>query len=207
MKDPLSRVGAVVACVALQTSATAQRIARRAGYLDWPAAAASKPVSAADKPACFLDSGFSPEGSAEQWVYRVIRAAQHSIRSAAYSFTSREVVRRLINAKRRGVDVAVVVDERSNVEEDRTGRAHGALNALVAAGIPTRTLAAYRIAHDKDFVVDGETVETGSYNFSDSAARRNSDNAVAIWNCLATAKAFLDHWQSRWNQGIDYQQS
>jgi phosphatidylserine/phosphatidylglycerophosphate/cardiolipin synthase-like enzyme len=103
--------------------------------------------------------------------------------------------------------VAVVVDERSNIEEDRSGRAHAALNALVAAGIPTRTLAAYQIAHDKDFVVDGETVETGSYNFSDSAARRNSENAVVIWNCPATAKAFLDHWQSRWNQGVDYQPS
>jgi len=178
VKDPLSRVGAVVACVALQTSATAQGIARRAGCLHWPAAAASKPVSATDKPACFLNSGISPEGSAEQWVYRAIGSAQHSIRLAAYSFTSCEIVRRLIDANRCGVDVAVVVDERSNIEEHRSGRAHGALNVLVAAGIPTRTLAAYRIAHDKDFVVDGETVETGSYNLSDSAARRNSENAV-----------------------------
>ncbi|KQR76980.1 hypothetical protein ASG35_11905 [Burkholderia sp. Leaf177] len=164
-------------------------------------------MSAADKPACFLDSGFSPEGSAEQWVYRAIGSAQHSIRLAAYSFTSREVVRRLINAKRRGVDVAVVVDERSNVEYDRSGRTHAALNALVAAGIPTRALAAYRVVHDKDFVVDGETVETDSCNFNDSAARCNSENAVVIWNCPATAKAFLDHWQSRWNQGVDYQPS
>ncbi len=63
------------------------------------------------------------------------------------------------------------------------------------------------LPHDKHFVVDGETVETGSYNFSDSAARRDSENAVVIWNCPATAKAFLDHWQSRWNQGVDYQPS
>ncbi|CAN7697639.1 phospholipase D family protein [Caballeronia sp. LjRoot29] len=204
MKSYLFRVSAVLACVAHRTTATGQGIARIGGYSDWRAATVSKPVSAADKPAWFSNSGFSPEGSAEQWVYRGIRSAQHSTRLAAYSFTSREVVRRLIDAKRRGVDVAVVVDERSNIEEHRLGRAHGALNVLVAAGIPTRTLAAYRIAHDKDFVVDGETVETGSYNFSDSPARRNSENAVAIWNCPATAKVFLDHWQSRWNQGVDY---
>ncbi|OTP75623.1 Plasmid conjugative transfer endonuclease [Caballeronia sordidicola] len=108
-------------------------------------------MSATDKPACFLDPGFSPEGSAEQWVYRAIGSAQHSIRLAAYSFTSREVVRRLIDAKRRGVDVAVVVDERSNTEEDRSGSAHAALNALVAAEIPTRTLAAYQLAPRQAF--------------------------------------------------------
>ena len=164
-------------------------------------------TSAANKPACFVDSGFSPEGSAKQWVYRAIDSARSSIRLGAYSFTSREVVRRLIDAKDRGVDVAVVVDERSNVDEDRSGRSRAALDALVRAGIPTRTLAAYQAAHDKNFVVDGRTVETGSYNFSDSAARRNSENAVVIWNCPATARVFLDHWQSRWNQGVDYRAS
>jgi phosphatidylserine/phosphatidylglycerophosphate/cardiolipin synthase-like enzyme len=204
VKTSVRLLVALGSCVALQTPSFAQGVsAINLPFLHMDVDAASD----ADKPACFLDSGFSPEGSAEQWVYRAIGSARHSIRLAAYSFTSREVVRRLIDAKRRGVDVAVVVDERSNVEEDRSGRSRAALNALVGAGIPTRTLAAFQAAHDKDFIVDGKTVETGSYNYTDSAARRNSENAVVIWNCPATAKAFLDHWQSRWNQGVDYQAS
>jgi phosphatidylserine/phosphatidylglycerophosphate/cardiolipin synthase-like enzyme len=154
--------------------------------------------------ACRIEQGFSPEGSAQRLVFKALDSADHSIRLAAYSFTSREVVRRLIEAKTRGVDVKVLVDARSNLVEDRSGRARAALKALVEAGIPTRTLSTYAAAHDKFFVVDGNHVESGSYNFSDSAARRNSENALVLWACESSAAPFLDHWQSRWNQGVNY---
>lgn len=204
VKRALLSITSALACLPLSSAVFGQRISgANLGLMR----VALESASAANKPACFVDSGFSPEGSAEQWVYYAIDSAQSSIRLGAYSFTSREVVRRLIDAKDRGVDVAVVVDERSNVDEDRSGRSRAALNSLVKAGIPTRTLAVYQAAHDKDFVVDGRTVETGSYNFSDSAARRNSENAVVIWNCPVTAKLFLDHWQSRWNQAVAYRAS
>ncbi|MFT0173434.1 hypothetical protein ACLKMY_31310 [Paraburkholderia mimosarum] len=49
----------------------------------------------------------------------------------AYLFTSRTVVASLIAAHRRGVDVAVTVDYRNNIEEDRSGRARGAWRTCV----------------------------------------------------------------------------
>ncbi|KVU84462.1 endonuclease [Burkholderia ubonensis] len=150
-----------------------------------------------------IEVGFSPEGSAEQLVEKAINSARSSIRLAAYSFTSPAVVQALIAAKRRGVDVAVVVDEKNNLQEDRRAGA-AALNLLVNAGIPTRTISVYPIHHDKYFVVDGLDVETGSFNYSQAAARRNSENAIVIWHDPALAKAYLDHWQSRWAQGVDY---
>lgn len=61
-----------------------------------------------------VQAGFSPEGSAEQLVLKTIETAQHNIRLMGYSFTSPEVVRALISAKRRGVDVKVVLDEKGN---------------------------------------------------------------------------------------------
>ncbi|CAG9264387.1 Phosphatidylserine/phosphatidylglycerophosphate / cardiolipin synthase-like protein [Burkholderia diffusa] len=150
-----------------------------------------------------IEVGFSPEGSAEQLVLEAIGSARSSIRLAAYSFTSPRVVAALIAAKRRGVDVAVVVDEKNNLHEDaRSGRA--ALNLLVNAGIPARTISVYPIHHDKYFVVDGESVETGSFNYSQAAARRNSENAIVIWRNPVLAKSYLEHWQSRWEQGVPY---
>ncbi|WP_433960848.1 phospholipase D family protein [Burkholderia pyrrocinia] len=154
-----------------------------------------------------IEVGFSPDGSAQALVLKTIGSARSSIRLAAYSFTSPEVVRALIDAKRRGVDVAAVVDEKNNLREDRSGKARAALNLLVNAGIPTRTISVYPIHHDKYFVVDGLDVETGSFNYSEAAARRNSENALVIWRDPALAKAYLDHWQSRWAQGIDYRSS
>ncbi|KWN79238.1 endonuclease [Burkholderia ubonensis] len=154
-----------------------------------------------------VEAGFSPEGSAEQLVLRALGSAHHSIRLCAFSLTSPVVVRELIDAKRRGVDVAVVADERQNVREDRSGKGRAALNLLVNAGIPTRTVSVYAELHDKFALIDGETVQTGSFNYSAAAARRNSENAIVIWRDGSLARSYLDHWQSRWSQGVDYRSS
>ncbi|CAI1241282.1 Phospholipase D precursor [Serratia ficaria] len=93
-----------------------------------------------------------------------------------YSFTAPEVVRALIQAHRRGVDVKVVLDDKGN--RNRSGQA--AMNTLVNAGIPVRTNSHYAILHDKVMIVDGRTVETGSMNFTRSGATRNSENVLVI---------------------------
>lgn len=157
------------------------------------------PVEAEASDSQTVEVGFSPEGSAERIVEKVIDSAQHSIRVAAYSFTSPEVVRGLINAKRRGVDVAVVVDAKANVAEGSKG-AH-ALSALVTAGIPVRVVSVYPIHHDKFVVTDGANVQTGSFNYSRAAADRNSENVIYIRNNQAVASQYLAHWQDRWAKG------
>jgi len=147
-----------------------------------------------------IEAGFSPEGGAEALVLKVIDSARTSVRLAGYSFTSPKVVRALLDAKRRGIDVAVVVDDRSN----HAKVSQQALNLLVNASIPTRTVDRYAIHHDKYVVVDDRHVETGSFNFTTSAARRNSENVLVVWNNPALAKRYSQHWESRFAQGIDY---
>ncbi len=147
-----------------------------------------------------IEVGFSPEGSAQKLVLSTIDAATSSIRVAAYVFTSPDVTRALVAAKQRGVDVAVVADHRSNLEEARSTAGRHALTLLAKAGIPTRTVKSYPIHHDKFMVVDGMAVETGSFNFT-AAAKSNSENALVVWNDPALAETYLNHWQSRWDQG------
>ncbi|ONZ20924.1 endonuclease [Burkholderia cenocepacia] len=150
-----------------------------------------------------VESAFSPDGGAEALVLKAIGAARSSIRVAAYSFTSPPVTRALLAAKRRGVNVAVVVDDKGN----RAKSSKQALNLLVNAGIPTRTIDAYAIHHDKYLVIDAEHVETGSFNYSASAASRNSENVVVVWNNPQLASRYLTHWQSRFDQGTPYRSS
>ncbi|RZF25852.1 phospholipase D family protein [Paraburkholderia sp. UYCP14C] len=154
---------------------------------------------APDGPA--IDTGFSPEGSAERLVLKAICTARHSIHLSAYSFTSPTIVQALIEAHRRGVDVAVVADRKSNLIEDRSGKGRIALDLLSGAGVGVRTIDAYPIHHDKFMVIDGESVETGSFNYTTSAARYNSENAVVMWHVPVVAQAYQQHWQSRFNQG------
>jgi phosphatidylserine/phosphatidylglycerophosphate/cardiolipin synthase-like enzyme len=148
--------------------------------------------------------GFSPDGGAEQLVLQTIRSARQSIRVMAYSFTAPAVVRALLDAKRRGVDVAVTVDYHSNVDEDRSGKAAAAMGALAYAGVPVVVVRAYPIQHSKFVVVDNATVETGSYNYSQAAARVNSENVLVLSNHPEIAKAYLDDWKAVTSQGEPY---
>lgn len=145
--------------------------------------------------------GFSPEGSALQLVVNTLDGARQSIRLMGYSFTSRDVVKALMEARRRGVDVKVVLDEKGN-----TGKASvAAMNLLVNAGIPVRTVSRFSIMHDKVIVTDGQNVEVGSFNYSRAAATLNSENVLVLTGVPGVAQTYLAHWQSRWELGTDWQ--
>jgi len=150
-----------------------------------------------------IESAFSPDAGSEELVIKVINASQKSIRLAAYSFTSPNVVRALLAAKKRGVDVRIVVDEKGN----KSKASLAALNLVANAGIPTRTISTYAIHHDKYIVSDERHVQNGSFNYSQAATKSNSENVVVIWNNPELAASFLKHWESRFSQGTDYSSS
>ncbi|EWG67621.1 MULTISPECIES: phospholipase D family nuclease [unclassified Enterobacter] len=153
--------------------------------------------------AASIEAGFSPEGTALQLVITTIETAQQEIRLMGYSFTSPVVVRALIGAKRRGVDVRVVLDERAN-----TGKASvAAMNLLVNAGIPVRTVNSFKILHDKVLITDRKNTQLGSFNYSTSADRSNSENVLVIRDDAEVAGIYLQHWQSRWDKGADWYSS
>lgn len=156
-------------------------------------------------PACAasLQTGFSPEGSAEALVLKVIGSAKHDLRMMGYSFTSPTISAALAKAARSGVDVKLVLDEHGN--EGRASK--NAMNYVVNAGVQLRTIDKYKIQHDKVIVVDGQTVETGSFNYTASAAKANSENVLVAWEVPDLAADYLRHWQSRWDQGTDYRSS
>lgn len=150
-----------------------------------------------------IESGFSPEGSAERLILKVINASQKSLRLAAYSFTSPTVTRALMDARRRGVDVRVVVDDKGN--KSKSGVA--ALNLLVGAGIPVRSIDDYAIHHDKYLIADGVHVQTGSFNYSQAAANANSENVIVIWHNADVAASYQRHWASRFEKGKEVKRS
>lgn len=144
-----------------------------------------------------IESAFSPDAGGEGLVLKVISSANQEVRLAAYSFTSPAIVKALIAAEKRGGDVRVVVDDKGN-----RGKANiAALNLLVNAGISVRTNASYAIHHDKYIIVDGCHVQNGSFNYSNAAAKSNSENVLVVWNDANLSASFLKHWQSRRNEG------
>jgi len=150
-----------------------------------------------------IELAFSPEAGAEALVLKVIGGARSTLRLAGYSFTSPAIVRALIDARRRGVDVRVLLDDKGN-----RGKANiAAMNLIVGAGIPTKVISAYAIHHDKYIVVDGRHTETGSFNYSQAAARSNSENVLVVWDNPKVAATYIAHWERRWAQGMAIEMS
>jgi phosphatidylserine/phosphatidylglycerophosphate/cardiolipin synthase-like enzyme len=151
-----------------------------------------------------MEVAFSPDEGSEHLVIKVIDSARREIRMLTYSFTSAPVTQALLRAKKRGVDVKVVADEKNNGAQDRSGKARAALSALANADVDVRTISVYPIHHDKVVIADGETVELGSFNYSDAAAHKNSENVLVNWKNPALAKVYLKHFARNYSQSRAY---
>ena len=146
-----------------------------------------------------VTAAFSP-GTAEQTVIDTIRSARHSIHVAAYSFTSRPIAQALIDARAHGVEVAAVLDK-CNL----TGRYSGA-TFLAHAGIPVRVDSQYASMHDKFMVIDGVTVETGSFNFTRAAGNgRNAENVIILRDMPDVAAAYEQEFVRLWVESDSFE--
>lgn len=150
----------------------------------------SKTVAAAGR----LEVAFSPDEGAEALVLKAVGSAQAEICVMAYTFNSAPVTKALLAAVHRGVKVRMVVDHKNNLTQDSSGKARAALGALHHAGAEVRTIRVYQIAHDKVMVIDGRHVEMGSFNYSASAERRNSENVLVNWDNPDLAAVYRRHF-------------
>ncbi|QFY43009.1 DUF1669 domain-containing protein [Candidatus Methylospira mobilis] len=132
--------------------------------------------------------GFSRgEPSAKDIVLQAIADAQVSIYMAAYQFTQDDIVGALLGAQKRGVKIAVVLDKT---------QAHGAVQAeLVRSGIGCAIDHRHKIMHHKFLVVDMTSVETGSFNYSESADKANAENAIYIRGSPSLAAKYKAQWE------------
>ncbi|WP_337052049.1 phospholipase D-like domain-containing protein [Serratia fonticola] len=99
----------------------------------------------------------------------------------------------------RGVAVRVVADEKAN--NDR----YTAVTFLANQDVPVRLDSRYAIMHNKFMVIDGSTVETGSFNFTASAVKRNAENALLIENAPELAAAYQGEFNRLWNESTAVQ--
>jgi phosphatidylserine/phosphatidylglycerophosphate/cardiolipin synthase-like enzyme len=133
---------------------------------------------------------FSPDGGGTELIIKTISEAKKTVRMATYSFTEPKIGKALLDAKKRGVDVVVIVDEDHNGKRKQPSIS----GFLKENGVRVMVATAYKIQHNKVVIVDGETVQTGSFNYSRSAENANAENVLVIQKCPALAAAYLQDW-------------
>ncbi len=116
---------------------------------------------------------FSPRGGCTEAVVKEIAAAKSTVLVQACSFTSAPMARSLVNARKRGVAVQVILDKSQRSEK------YSSADFLQHAGIPTFIDAQHAIAHNKIMVIDDATVITGSFKFTKAAEEDNAENVLS----------------------------
>jgi phosphatidylserine/phosphatidylglycerophosphate/cardiolipin synthase-like enzyme len=117
---------------------------------------------------------FSPKGGCTEAVVREIQHAHREILVQAYSFTSQPIAKALVDAKLRGVHVEILLDHSQETEP------HTDLPFFVQQGLAPRIDAQHAIAHNKVMVIDGKTILTGSFNFTNQAEDHNAENLLVL---------------------------
>ncbi len=145
-----------------------------------------------------LDVRFSPKGGCTELIIHTLGQAKNTVHVQAYSFTSRPIAQALVDARRRGVDVEAILDK-----SQLTGR-ETQTSFLTQAGIPVRIDAAHAIAHNKVMVIDGETVLTGSFNFTEAAEDRNAENLLIVRD-MELAERYEANWRKHKEHSKTYQ--
>jgi phosphatidylserine/phosphatidylglycerophosphate/cardiolipin synthase-like enzyme len=117
---------------------------------------------------------FSPKGGAQDAVVRELAKARREVLVMAYSFTADPLTFALVDAKKRGVAVEILLDH-SNEKEN-----YSDLHIFLEHGLEPRIDAEHAIAHNKIILIDRKTVITGSYNFTNQAENNNAENLLII---------------------------
>jgi len=137
---------------------------------------------------------YAPEDRPLERVVRLYDRATCYIFVAVYGLTSPLVVKALVGAKKRGVDVRVITDrERMNDPKQQT-----AVATLRLAGVPVRVNRHDALMHLKQAVVDDEINTTGSMNQTTSGNQYNDERLDIITDHAITRKArekFLSMWE------------
>ncbi|MEN9343283.1 MAG: hypothetical protein RLZZ453_70 [Chlamydiota bacterium] len=132
---------------------------------------------------------FSPEDHLAEELISLIEKERSSIRLAAYYLSHKQVIKALIYAHERGVNVQVVLDPKSL-------RSEAIIDQMKKLPFPVLVFdppITYRVLkngkkvrqrkplmHDKFCVFGEDRVWTGSFNFTLDASRVNKENALIV---------------------------
>ncbi|HAT72492.1 MAG TPA: hypothetical protein DCS63_06725 [Elusimicrobia bacterium] len=132
----------------------------------------------APQPALVIpDCAFSGTTDIEALIEGAVRASVSSVDVAVYGFTLPRVADALVDARKRGVAVRVIMNE-SHV---LTPRVSDQILQIMDGGVNLRALRGagrYGIMHNKIGIFDGKLVMAGSFNWAVTANTANSENAV-----------------------------
>lgn len=135
-----------------------------------------------------IENYFCPDDNCKLQVINALKSASSSIYFMTFSFTDEDIGNLVWNKQHLGLDVKGIFDESQISEYSR-------YEDLKAFSIID--LNKYKL-HDKIFIIDNETVITGSFNPTNNANKYNDENLVIIHD-RGIAEKYAAEFQKLYN--------
>jgi phosphatidylserine/phosphatidylglycerophosphate/cardiolipin synthase-like enzyme len=153
----------------------------------WVALSSCATVPAENTSSLTWEVYFSPNGECTDAIVRELDKAQSTVLVQAYSFTSYKIAKGLLDAHKRGVKVEVILDKSQKSDQ------YSSADLLANSGMSVKIGSQHAIAHNKVMIIDGETVITGSFNFTKAAEENNAENLLVIHD-RKLAERYMKNW-------------
>lgn len=126
-----------------------------------------------------LKAYFQPFADGRAAVLAELSKAKKSVHVAQYNIRDKAYVDKLVELKKRGVDVKIVIDEKNSLKPWNTLD-----DDMIAAGLwvykKPHSGSNYGIMHHKFTIIDSKVVLTGSFNWNSTARLSNNENMLII---------------------------
>jgi phosphatidylserine/phosphatidylglycerophosphate/cardiolipin synthase-like enzyme len=143
---------------------------------------------------------YAPEDLPGERLAALYGKARRYIYVAIYGITYPPIVKELVAAKKRGVDVRIITDREKLTDPKQLT----ALETLLLAGIPIKVNRHENLMHLKQVVMDDEVNTSGSMNQTGSGNRYNDERLDVFTDPVTSAKA-RDKFLSMWKDTERYQ--
>lgn len=118
---------------------------------------------------------------------KLIQTAAKTIRIAMFTWTRRDLANAVVDAKKRGVDVEVILDRTSSL-----GASIKIFEFLKQNGVAVKVNQSGGLMHNKCMIIDDSTLVNGSANWTKQAFQKNDDCFVILHSLNENQRNFLE---------------
>lgn len=135
---------------------------------------------------------FSPSNRCENSIIKLINQSEERIDVVVYAINNDDIVEALKKAQDRGVKIRILTDRL------QASNKYSKVRELYNYGINIRVHSKHKIEHNKFAVFDNNVAMTGSYNWTNPATEKNSENCVFFFRDRDAIEKYQNRFEYLW---------
>lgn len=139
-----------------------------------------------------MSAFFTPSKKCENSIVQHIDKAEKSVDAAVYAINNKVIVNALKKAHKRGIKIRILTDKL------QASNKNSKVRELYDFGINIRVNSKHKIEHNKFAIFDFDSVVTGSYNWTEPASDKNSENCLFFNHNKKSIQEYYNRFNYLW---------